>query len=205
MPVHAACAALCAAADEAHVAGAAAPACARHQPRGARRAHTACAPAYDRAERAAGAAAAYSTDPGTQHIPNGCLGGRTAPALPSFRRSASSFVLGLHAKPPESDAVAGLQEESVVGNLLGRHLGRVTQSHHRHAVDGFGVGDDPSYAYPGVDRKAGRATSHNNAIREKYTSSKARTTDGDSSCCAATCRQLCRAAASAIVRELDTA
>lgn len=199
MSVHAAGDAVRAAAHEAHVTRAAVAARARHQPRGGRRAHAARAPAYDRAERASSATAVNAADSGPQHLSIVRRWRRTPASIPSLGRAASPVVFGFHAEPPESYAVAGLQEKPVVGDLLGRNLRRVAESNYRDAIDRLVVGDDSPYAYSGVDCETSSATSHYNAIREEYTSPETGPADCHSACCPPACRKLGRAASSTFI------
>lgn len=205
MSVHAPGAAVGAAADEAHVASAAAAAGARHEPRGGGRACPARSPADDRPERSPGAAAAHSADPSPQHVPFRGRRGRAATALPSRRSSAAAAVLGLYAESAEPDAVAGLSEEPVVRDLLGRRICRLAESHHGDAVDRLGSGSDSADAHPGVDCEASRPGPDHYAVREEHPGSETGPADGDSARRAAPSGRPSRTASAAVVRQLDPA
>lgn len=199
MSVHAARAALRAAAHEAHVPRAAAAARARHQPRGRRRARAARADAHDRPERAPSAAAAHPADTSLEHLSDGCGRCGAAPALPAVWCPTPSFLLRIDAESAEPYAVPGLQEESLVGDLLGRHVRRIAESDHGDPVDRLVVGHDSPYTHPGVDGEAGGPTSYHNAIGEEYASPKTDTTNSDCPCRPSAYRELGRAAAAALV------
>lgn len=200
MSVHAASNAIGAAAHEAHVARSTITSRARHQPRGSGRTHATCPAADDSAEWSTSPAAVNAADTGPEYLSIVRWRCRTAPTVSDVGRTTSSFVFSVNAESPKSHTVTGLSEESIVGDLLGRHLRRVAESDYGDAIDRLGVGDDSTYAYSGVDCETSGATSHYHAICEKYTSSEAGTADCDSACCTSTCRELGRATASALVR-----
>lgn len=157
---------------------------------------------HDRSEWAPGSAATNAADPGPEYLSNELNGCRAPAALSGFRCPTAAAVLDVDSKSTESDAVYGLQEESVIRHILGRNLGRISESDYGDTIDWLVVGNDSADAYAGLDGAAGCSASDNHAVGEEYAGPEACSSDRDCAGGADAGGKLGGAAAAALVRQL---
>lgn len=147
----------------------------------------------DSPERSAGAAAIDATNTSAKHLPveqqQLKRPGRAAAAL-SHRTvlvvsstGPTSVVQRLDAESSVADAIpAGLSQKSVLGHILGADLGRFAESHNRfNGPAEYAKLDGEADAPTGLGSPASQdSTADHNAIGEKYSGTKTRSSNGDS-------------------------
>lgn len=202
MSLDAARAAFGAAIHEEDIAGPASTAGKGHESCGCRGSDAARADPHDRPERPAGAAAADTADPGAEHLPDGADGRGASTAISSLERPSTAFVLRVHAESTESHSVPGLQEESVLGDILGGDVSGFSEPHNGDSVVWIFSGYDASDSHPGVDGSAGRPAAYHNAVGEEHAGSEASTADGHRS--GGSSAGGSGSTSAAVLRELDT-